>query len=381
MFAELDAARQEAVQKRIVFRYSERVELLNSHETGALEEEALSALVRAGVPVTPTRRGFIAIGAKGGERLLEVRLAGDLATADFDALSRERDVLWLAERVADDIAVALRARGIHYADASGNVFVTGPGGLYVSVQGKTGRRIEFEPLRLTWDVERDEGDPSGARRRFAQAYGWAGMPVVLALLVRPELCRASVREIASVVPSSIGTVHRVVTALAENGDITRGEAGALVHPRVILDRFTDVWLTKMIARSRRTSRRFAPGLDPRQLRPEQLSALGVEASGEYAVDLQGYSLRSVTALLYADEPRSIPLVKQLRLRADPLGKLEVRERLWLPEIVAGPWAPAPVIRADLLALDDPRTDEIAADMLVNDPVLKRLSGGGPVGGP
>lgn len=365
----------------LLFRYSEQVAILNTDEARALEEEALSALVRAGVPVTPTRRGVIAIGPKGGERLLKVRLAGDLATADFDALARERDVLWLAERVPDYIAVALRAREIHFADASGNVFVTGPGGLYVSVQGKTGRRIEFEPLRLTWDGERDEGDPSGARRRFAQAYGWAGMPVVLALLVRPELCRASVREIASIVPSSIGTVHRVVSALAENGDITTGEAGALVHPRVILDRFTDVWLTKTIARSRRTSRRFAPGLDPRQLLPERLSALGVEASGEYAVDLQGYSLRSVTALLYADQPRPIPLVTELHLRPDARGKLEVRERLWLPDLVDAPWAPAPVIRADLLALDDPRTDEVAAEMLVNDPVLKRLSGGGPVGGP
>jgi hypothetical protein len=99
-------------------------------------------------------------------------------------------------------------------------------------------------------------------------------------------------------------------------------------------------------------------------------------SGEAALESQGRSIRSTTMLVYADPEDQMRLRKLLRLRRSDSGAIEIAKPLWRPALAPLPFAPSPVLRADLLASRDPRQAELIQDLERDDPVLRRLTHGG-----
>ncbi len=342
----------------------------NEASAGAdLMARATSMLTAVGVPVAPTRTGFLVIKGSPQDHVFELRLASFTKGALPPAVSPEGSgIVWVFEEVNEALATRLRAGEVNYLDSRGNALLIDKG-LRIDIQGRTSTRLSFTPIPVTWDVERASDRPGG-ERVSAGAFGWAGVPVVLALMVHPELCRASLREIQAQTPASLGTVQRVVRGLERGGYLETGPEGRVLWGRGMLDRWTEAWLTRMTTRLQ--GPRFAPGRSLHALSDDERIALGCSISGEAAVDLMGMGLRSVTTLLYTDEQPPASAILGLRLRADPAGSLEIRRPVWSESVHQGIYAPSPVVRADLLALKDPRATQLARELEETDDVLRRL---------
>jgi len=127
--------------------------------------------------------------------------------------------LLIAPYITRETAEHCRAIQLPFLDTAGNAFLSGRG-LYVYVVGQ--RR------------------PAALKRDRFRAMNPAGLQITFALLCRPALVHATVREIARTASTSLGTVGPVMRDLEERGFV-RVEP----HRRTLVDpkRLLEEWVT------------------------------------------------------------------------------------------------------------------------------------------
>jgi hypothetical protein len=234
---------------------------------------------------------------------------------------------------------------LQFIDTAGNAYLRAPG-LYVFVQGER----PDKPLA---------GAGMPARGGTATA-----LRAVFVLLCRPELLNAPYREIATAAGIGLGTVGWALFDLERRGYLTA--AGQRRHRRLLEPtRLLDEWVTNFPIRLR-------PKLDPRRLRaPDpgwwELAHLpaGARWGGEVAAAKLAGHLKPGTVTIYLEPTAArdalATLVQEHRLRADPLGNVEILDTFWaLPEQDGLPGLVPPLlVYADLMATLDPRNLEAA----------------------
>ena len=203
----------------------------------------------------------------------------------------------------------------------------------------------------------------------------AALSVGLLALLDAELLALPLREVAELVPASLGTVQGAISALEAAGLASR--KGRLLAPEQLLNIWTSAYLTHYS--KWHGKERYESDL-PLQEVLERVTTSGEEPpiwiSGEAALESQGRSIRSTTMLVYADPEDQMRLRKLLRLRRSDSGSIEIAKTMWRPALAPLPFAPSPVLRADLLASRDPRQAELIQDLERDDPVLRRLTHSG-----
>lgn len=275
--------------------------------------------------------------------------------ASLLAQATEFDLV-VSEVVTKTVGAQLRKAGLNYLDTRGNAYLRRPG-LFVLVEGSKA------------DVA-VRGLGRGAPSRLVTP---AALPVVLAVLVRPELVNGPTRELAGLVSSSVGTVHTVLRSLRERGCAWDERSQKLIGGRAVLDLWTDEFAST--GRDRLTTDTFRSELPVESL-TGRLGEVGA-VSGEAAADLQGRSIRPESVECYRFGSLA-PFVRAGRLRRVPAGNVTIRQAFWDEDLngtlASGTiLAPSVVVRADLLAVGDPRLATVAQEMMTDDPVLRRLT--------
>jgi len=241
-----------------------------------------------------------------------------------------------------DAAAAERARelGLAFIDMAGNAHLRGPG-LFVFV---TGRRPPAKPR------------PTRAPRALTPA----GLKVVFALLLRPQLADARLRDIATETGVALGTVAAVMEDLTARGHVTPpgGDKRRLVEARRLAEEWTLFYPARL--RPKLVRGRFAaPDVAwwEKARIPQGRGVFG----GEVAADRLTGHLKPARVTLYVwGAPDEVILAN--RLRPDARGGVEVLEAFWTPiedEAAVRQTAPPLLVYADLMATGDPRNLEAA----------------------
>ena len=314
-------------------------------ETALLELQRTTGLVGAVVPDKANQshrhRAVIRIGTENDAQLFaaEIRAVDRFQTPDIikaQFASSSHAPLLVAPYITRETAEHCRAIHLPFLDTAGNAFLAGRG-LHVYVVGQ--RR----PIALKQD-------------RF-RAVNAAGLQITFALLCRPDLVRATYRQIASAASTSLGTVSPVIKDLEERGLIRPDP-----HRRALLDpkRLLEEWVTHfpISLRPKLDAKRFEA--DAGLLHGADLSHNHAYWGGEVAAErLTGY-LKPASLTIYARKPIT-KLVAAYRMRAAPVGNVEVLDVFWGFDREPGhPDVVHPVLAyADLLTTREGRSIEAA----------------------
>lgn len=250
--------------------------------------------------------------------------------------------------VTSRLAPRLRELGLHHVDTAGNASIRLPG-MFVEVTGRP-REAPSRP--------RGTG-PTGRR---------SGVRVILTLLARPERAgELTVREIARAAGVSVGSAQATLADLRERRFLYDGglDRTALLFEGWLAGYLADRRLQEPEA----TFEHHVGWADETGVR-EAMAAAGAVVGGEDAAALLGLPLRGASGIVYALASPA-PVVRAARLRRTDDGHLQWRKKWWLTSDESGV-APTPLVYADLLASDDPRQSEIAAELRRTDALLRRL---------
>ena len=250
----------------------------------------------------------------------------------------------VTDYISKELAAHCRTVGLQFIDTHGNAYLRGPG-LFVFTTG-----------------EKDEH-----RRQTAKApkglTNQAALRVIFALLSKPELVSATFKEISVLSGVALGTAYNVLEDLKRRGYLIAGPK----HSRRLLEpqRLRDEWVANFptTLRTKLNSRRFSSP-EPYWWKHADIAQAHAAWGSEVAAAKMFKHLKPSTQTLYVDpmEMRNLinRLAKQIRLKPDDHGPIEVLEKFWSPVIEPEPGiAPPLLVYADLLSLLDPRAKETA----------------------
>jgi hypothetical protein len=261
-----------------------------------------------------------------------------------DRNGQEMRGVLIAPYISREIAEYCRECGLEFIDSIGNAYLRSPG-ILVFITGE-----KYERNQQLIEAPKVHNSVSGQR-------------VALALLCKPELAGATFKEIASIAGVSVGAAHKALENLALRSYLVKDQS---VRRRLIQsERLFYEWALNYptTLRETLTNRRFT-ATDPNWWERANINEFGGVWGGEVAGEHLTRYLKPETQTIYV--PPSIMndaikgIATRFRLRADPMGKIEIIEKFWSDEIYSNTdTAPPILVYSELMALLDPRVDEVA----------------------
>ena len=356
--------RRLGVQIWALFRYIERMAVLNEAQGEMLARHVQQGLVHAGMKDVTT----VSVHPATGRRLI-LRHGPSLYRVDIHPVRShpripDEEPGWLpllVTSVFDDATVRqLTNAGVSFLDDRGNAHLVLDGRTVVFTQaddtGPTGARATL-PRR-----------PSPQRAAGAVTLNRASHRVAFALLADPALAGSPVRELAAVARTSVGTVHNTLLQLTDAGLL---QDGRLHSPGRLLDTWAEAY-RRLPVRPLTPRDLFAADEHwPDTVRREP--AREVLLGGVAAAAVLDDQVRTTEGIVYTATLGTA--VTLLRLTPTPTPfRVEVRERFWgegLPSSRPG-LVPSVLIYGDLLRDSDARSLEFATHLRKNDAHLRAL---------
>lgn len=353
------------VQTIFLFTYREQCGIMNTamdhhDQEQFVLDEALQALERvAGVhgrvvareQRIPGRRFVVdalvevAAGGKPHDFVAEVKAVDRLQAVGYVKAQLEEmrgafpdhDPLLVTRFITPRMADECRMLDLPYMDTAGNAYLRGPG-LLVYVTGQPKPR---PPARVDY-----------------RANTQAGLKIVFALLCNPTWVACTYRELAHYAGVALGAIGPVLRDLEERGFLRKTKAKGIVmeNRRQLFEQ----WVMRYpeILRPKLEPRRYQADLD--RLLHADLQGTQAYWGGERGAQLLTEYLFPEQFTLYL-RGRAPELLKQLRVRLDPLGNTEILEVFWTHALddVAKPVAPPMLVYADLVNTGIARNVEAA----------------------
>ncbi|RFP08283.1 MULTISPECIES: type IV toxin-antitoxin system AbiEi family antitoxin [unclassified Duganella] len=264
----------------------------------------------------------------------------------IDLRSRQMNspLMLVTHYMSKELAMHCRAVGLQFIDTHGNAYLRAPGLLVFTVGEKNERRHQF----------------SKAPKGLTNA---ASLRVIFTLLSKPELVSATFKEVAALSGVALGSAYNVLEDLEGRGYLLAGtkQTRKLLEP----NRLMEEWVTNFptTLRPKLNSRRFSSP-DPYWWKNVDIADFHAVWGSEVAAVKMFKHLSPSTQTLYVDamDMRNAinALAKNIRLKPDPYGPIEVLEKFWSSDIETIPGiAPPLLVYSDLLSLLDPRAKEMA----------------------
>lgn len=261
----------------------------------------------------------------------------------------------------------LKNHNVNFVDALGNAYLRGPNFL-LWVTGRTPLPREIRPgeaRRRNQEPRQEARTPTALVNR---AFEPKGMQVVFVLLCQPHTVALPYRELARLADVAHGTVGHVINDLEALGYVAHGPApaGRKAGPRKLLNQagLLDEWarIFAKTVRHRYLIGRYT-GLPLDAVGTRQWAGYGAQLGGEFAADAVTHYLQPETLTLYLDGDRpGAALLRDLRLRPDPGGPIELLQKFWKfdeAETELPGLAPLPLVYADLMTIGGARCLETA----------------------
>ncbi|MFK5647499.1 type IV toxin-antitoxin system AbiEi family antitoxin [Ornithinimicrobium sp. LYQ121] len=311
---------------------------LTSSVVKALLGEGLQASWHGAQQAQPPIDGKLDVRWSGGGHTFPAVVKHGLVPAAVGMLPVVDDGVVVTNYVSSKLRHALTDAGWGFVDACGNASLTAPG-LIIRLEGGRPQKDVAPPI--------------------AAPFSRTGLPVTFVLLVRGRT--GTQRELAATAKSSLGTTNRVLQGLRMLGYLS--EDAEVRRPAALRDRWTEAFLVHRDALA--TPQRFT---SDRWKRPHDVLQAklphGAYLGSEVAAAARGLSIRPETGLIYCSSPVRNEVIVQGRLRADPVGWLEIRSTFWSKNLlgVESQVVPDLLIRADLLSEADPRLTALAREL-------------------
>lgn len=326
-----------------------------------LEEEVVRRLAELGVTVDRQDRGGTArlvasVPTRESPTTLQVEIDEGHASSRLLTQSHgatEPQVLVARRAISSTLGERLRAAGVPYIDTAGNAWLSWPG-FHVLVDG---RKADLPPR-------------TGARRT-PPAFRPAGLRLLFALLVRPDLLDEPLRAMAAAAEISVGATHAAVKDLRNGGHLYERASGQLVLTRP--GRLADLWITHYLSTfGDRVHEEQVEGPPPDWWLRESVDVGDAQFGGETALAMLGYPLRPGATVVYGRPPWGA-VRKAGRLRTGGAPTVILRERFWSPTLLGSSrTTPSLLVYADAMASGDGRQAEVAQQMWESDEALRRL---------
>jgi len=298
-------------------------------------------------PELPLRRAHARLKIKiaGKETVYMVEVKTAITTAVMGIMVnqlRAQRLKWLlvAPYIPYGYAKTLREMGIPFIDTAGNAYIDEPP-IHIDIQGRRPEGMEWPKLA-----------EKGMLRQ-------AGLRVVYALICKNELVNATFREIADAAGTALGTVDRVFKNLRKRNFIVEidNRGRRLINKRELIDWWVKEYAEKL--RPRLLLGKFETD-DYERFQLTDITRFNAKWGGEKAAAIMTNYLRPEIYTIYARIPIN-DLILQMRLRARPKGKIEIRERFWNfeDEEYIRERVHSILVYADLLATGDQRNIETA----------------------
>ncbi len=248
-------------------------------------------------------------------------------------------ILIVTKYINPQLAEQLRADGMEFIDAAGNVFLNQPP-LYVFIKGNR----QMEPLR---------------QGRTKRVFKPAGLRMIFALLCNPGLENRTFRDIAAAAGVALGTVDWIIRELKDLGFlVAMGKEGyKLIRKEVLLQRWVAAYPEQL--KPTQTLGRYRG--DHGWWQRKNLNPMKAQWGGEVAAARMTDYLNPQIITIYTTAPELNRLLIDNRLRKDADGDVEFLERFWNPDKIQpdDEWVHPVLIYADLLATGNQRNIETA----------------------
>ncbi len=285
--------------------------------------------------------GYLCIDTGSKAVRLATQVRGRAMAHQLDELSQlgkpKSETLLLAEQIPDSLKQTMRQTQQNYLDGAGNCYIH-VGSVLLIVQGRKLART-----------------PAVAK----QPFGKSGLRVLFSLLIQPDVINLSVRELAEQTGVSVGTAQQTIDYLKKSGYVVSVDAKRKKLTK--LDKLQEQWIGRYTAALKPSLAmgrfRLPKNLYPADWRQVTLQP-GTYWGGEPAADALTNDLRPATLTLYTDQDKA-GLLNTYKLLPDPDGPVEVNRLFWQPDHSDSFTVPPLLVYADLLAIDDPRTTDIA----------------------
>lgn len=261
---------------------------------------------------------------------------------------KEDQPLFISEHVTAGAGEFLRAERISYLDAGGNCFLQNDS-LLIFVRGQ------------------DSKDRPRTHRSI-RAFNSAGLKLIFALLVRPEVAHWTYRELADMVEIGRGTVGYVMKDLQELGFVEkRRKSRTLRKTADLMDRWTTGYTERLRSELSRGRFTFLPSRKATGWQSHLSNLWASKWGGEPGADLLTGNFRPEVLTLYTREATST-ICQELEAAPDPEGSIEILDMFWDPAELEGSGdatgrtvehVPPLLIYADLVASADPRARRAA----------------------
>lgn len=241
--------------------------------------------------------------------------------------------LLITEYVNPELMETIEDYGINFIDATGNAYIKVPP-LFIKIKGNK-REL---------------------KKKNNGAFNTATLQTIFTILCNPELERNPIREIAEMADVAIGTVHRTLKDLQEQGYlITMNNEHVLVNKKDLLERWVTLYPEKL-------KPKFWLGryeADENQIRNLDLNYFDAQLGGEAAAEKMTDYLRTYIYTIYIGRQQGEFILRN-RLRKDPKGNLILMKKFWNYREFGYKDITHPIlVYADLLATGDPRNTETA----------------------
>jgi len=290
----------------------------------------------------------------------EIKKKVDRYALPLDLLNRlgnAQHTLLVSSPLSPDMANRCRDIGLQFIDTAGNAYINDGAGVYVHVSGRRGNADAQPQVNNTLT-------PAALRMMFA-------------FLAEPELLNAPYRDISLRAQISTGAIGKAFDTLESRGLIGTASGGKRMirTPELFLNEWANGYAGRLKPKLRKY-RFAADNLDKflGRWNPElRISALGGEVAAAIltsgldrnnpdAVTTGHLKPEACTIYVAMGTPNALKdIVRDFRLRADPLGKIDMVEMFWNSDHFTGwfPAVPPHLVYADLMATHDPRNIEAA----------------------
>jgi hypothetical protein len=337
-----------------------------NQETGILDG-AIRTLADLGVRATVLARetrvdrthtadGTVRLGYGDTDEVRPIEIKRYITPAALGAIQAQlthlgEKTLLVTDYVTPPVADRLRRLEIQFVDVAGNAYIKTANTL-IWVRGQQ-PRTTVPP-----------GQPTG------RAFEPTGLRVLFALLCEPQRIRRTYRDLAQDTGVAHGTVGWVMADLQARGFVAQlrrpNRTRALVRLELLLPQWAEAYARAL--RPKLLLARYRQGGAKTLMTPPRPTA-GMLIGGEIAAARLTRNLKPATATYWAQKVDPAFIVAN-RLTLDPTGNIEILRKFWTFPTVPKDAVPDVLIYADLLAIGDARTLEIARD--IQGRILDRL---------
>lgn len=256
----------------------------------------------------------------------------------------------VANYVPPFLAKRMKELQIQFIDSAGNGYLNIPPVIVCVIGNKPDSRVAIPTADRLFSV--------------------GGIRIIFSLLCKPSLLNTSFREIATTAGVSLGTTAGVMKNLTDQNHLAEipGRGRTLLKKKELAEKWTDAYNSKL--RSKQLMGRYSTS-KALFWKDEQINLENALWGGEVAAYKLIPYVKPEVITLYANRPVD-DLIRALKLRKDEKGPIELRERFWqFDDPDNSPIVPPLLVYADLLAIGDPRTIDVAT-LIYNEHLNKQF---------